>query len=318
MIKKFLLMLLMLMLTVSAFSAGNSEKSTDINKVEQITHIRLGVLPDVDSIPFVIADLNGYYGEEGIEVEIMQFKNPNDRDAAFQAGEIDLVISDLLAAAFSVNGGFDVRAVAATNGSYKLLTSAESGITSISDLTGKSIGISKNTIIEYATDKMLKAGGLSDSVIVKEIIPQIPVRLELLSNSRIDGATLAEPLATVSVTSGANVLTSTDKLGINPGILLAGTDYASENSKALTALFTAYNKAVDYLIETDKNEYIDSIISEMGFPPAAKEVMELPAYTKAAAPPEKEVKEVIEWLSSRQLIKKEYSFGELVDTSYLP
>jgi len=303
----------LIILSTAVFAGGAQETEKG-----SANGISIGLLPDVDSIPFVIADLNGYFEDEGIDVTLQQFKNPVDRDTAFQAGETTAVISDLLAAALSVNGGFKVKAVSMTNGSYKLLTAPDSPAKTIAGIEGMSLGISKNTIIEYATDKMLRTGGLTDEDIRKEIIPQIPVRLEMLQSGKIDGATLAEPLATISVTAGCSVLVSTDKLGINPGILLIGEDFLDENKAAVTSLYKAYNRAVEYLNSSEKEDYIDEVIEAMGFPPAAREVMELPAYTQAQAPPEGEVEEVVAWLLGRDLISKELSYDELVDSSCLP
>ncbi|MBI9107515.1 MAG: ABC transporter substrate-binding protein [Spirochaetales bacterium] len=303
----------LILLTSAAFAGGTQEPLPSA-----APEISIGLLPDVDSIPFVIADLKGYFEDEGISVTLQQFKNPVDRDTAFQAGETDAVISDLLSAALSINGGLKVRAVSQTNGSYKLLTAPGSPADTIVALKGMRLGISKNTIIEYATDKMLRTAGLTDADIRKEIIPQIPLRLEMLQSGKIDGATLAEPLATISVTAGCSVLISTDKLGINPGIVLIGQDFMAENRDAVTAMYRAYNRAVEYLAERDREDYIDGIIEAMGFPPAARDVMELPAYTKAQAPPAEEAAEVVSWLYGRGLIEKEFSYKELVDSSCLP
>ena len=311
--KLFILALSGLILLGGLSFAGGTQEAAD-----QAAEISVGLLPDVDSIPFVLAEINGYYEEEGVKVSLKQFKSPVDRDTAFQAGETKAVISDLLATALSVNGGFKVKAVSLTNGSYKLLVKPDSDVNSIADLKGQGLGISKNTIIEYATDKMLRTGGLSDSDIKKEIIPQIPVRLEMLQTGKIDGATLAEPLATISVLAGCSVLISTDKLGINPGIMLIDEDFLAGNKASVTAMYRAYNRAVDYINSTPKSEYIDAVIEAMGFPPAAKEVMELPAYTKAQAPPADEAAEVVSWLYNRELISKEFSYDELIDSSCLP
>jgi NitT/TauT family transport system substrate-binding protein len=301
--------ILLIFLTASLFAAGQAEDGASIS---------IGLLPDVDSIPFVLADINGYYEEEGLSVDIMQFKNPVDRDTAFQSGQTDAVISDLLAACLSLNGGFKVRVTSMTNGSYKLLTSPESKARSIRDLEGKSMGISKNTIIEYAADKMLATAGLTGDDIKKEIIPQIPLRLELLGAGKIDAAVLAEPLATAAVISGSRVLISTDKLDINPGILLVNKEFLDADKETLAAMYRAYNKAVAFINNNDKEGYIDDIIKAMGFPEAARDLMELPEYTPAAAPPENEIKDVSSWLYARDLIKKEYTYNELVDPSCLP
>ena len=115
--------------------------------------ITIGVLPDVDSAPIIIAQHNGYFEQEGADIKIEKFTSAMERDSALQAGAIDGAVSDILAAAFFEKGGFNVKITSMTNGSYKLL--AGPGIAGIKDLKGKSVAISSNTIIEYATDMML-------------------------------------------------------------------------------------------------------------------------------------------------------------------
>ena len=83
--------------------------------------ITIGVLPDVDSAPIIIAQHNGYFEQEGADVKIERFTSAMERDSALQAGAIDGAVSDILAAAFFENGGFNVKITSMTNGSYKLL-----------------------------------------------------------------------------------------------------------------------------------------------------------------------------------------------------
>ncbi len=315
-LKKTALLFLLVLQTAAIFARGNAEAPSQNNG--QLPEISIGILPDVDSIPVVIAHLNGYFEENGIKVQIQQFKNPVDRDTAFQAGDTNLVISDLLSAALFRNGGFKVKALSLTNGSYKMLAAPASGAENIQDMTGKSIGISKNTIIEYATDRMLAVSGLTGDDIKKEIIPQIPLRLQMLSAGQLDGATLPEPLATAAVSKGSTIIMSTDKLGINPGIILTKEDFIPANNAALSSFYRGYNMAVEYLKNTEKEQYIDKLIDFMGFPPAVRDNMQLPQYTNAAAPPQKEAAEVVEWLYARGLIEKEESYSALVDSSCLP
>ena len=295
--------------TARIFAGGEAETSGTV---------RIGILPDVDSVPFVIAQQKGYFESEGAEVELQQFMNPVSRDTAFQAGETDAVISDLLAAALSLNGGFDVKAAAMTSGSYKLLVSPGNRADSVADLDGMGIGISKNTIIEYALDRILESEGLPADYTGKEVIPQIPVRLEMLSADRIDGAVLAEPLATVAAGAGCRVLVSTDELGINPGIFLVDSSFMETERETLRAVFRAYNRAVNYLESAPRDEYIGDLVDTMKLPRAAEQLMKLPEYHPAAAVPADEVREVQKWLTERSLISREFSYSELADTSCLP
>ena len=297
--------LIMVMLTALSACSGK--------KLQAIT---VGVLPDVDSIPLIIADNNGYFKDENLEVKIQSFKSAMERDAALQTGNLDGAVSDILAAAFAKEGGFDVKITSKTDGSYKLLVGKDSGIVDMAGLKDKSVAISKNTIIEYATDRMLETAGMTGNDINKTAIPQIPTRLEMLQNGKIDAATLPEPLASVAMGNGAILLNSSDNLDINPGVLLFMTKTLNAKPDEIKAFYKAYNKAVDYLKTQDQSKYIDVLIEKAGFPPEVRDTIKLPAYSKAELPTEKDFNSVIDWLTKNNLIKGQYSFNDLVDPDF--
>lgn len=297
-----------------SFVACSSDRNDTSGSLETIS---IGVLPDVDSIPLIIADKNGYFKEEGVEVDIQHFKSAPDRDSALQSGNIDGAVSDILAAAFANDGGFKVKITSLTNGTYKLLVNKDKGIKDIQALKGKSIAISTNTIIEYATDKMLEEGGLKPEDVHKVAIPQIPTRLEMLQNGKIDAATLPDPLASVAVKDGAALLNSTDKMGINPGVLLFTQDAIDKKSASIKAMYGAYDKAVEYLKKEPVSSYADVLINDVGFPEGIEDSISLPAYTQVTLPSQKDFDDVIKWLTDKKLIKNSYEFEQLVDGRFV-
>ena len=139
----------------SAAGCGEEAASLSSNKQHQQDKLVIGTMPDIDSLPLVIAQEKGFFAEEGINVELQQFKSAMDRDAALQSGNLDGAVSDVLAVAFAKDGGFGVSVTSFTDGSYKLVASTDSGITTPQDLSGKDVAISRNTIIEYVTEHIL-------------------------------------------------------------------------------------------------------------------------------------------------------------------
>lgn len=309
---KRVVLLVIAALLLSGFTACGS--STPQKAPEPLT---LGVLPDVDSVPLVIAREKGYFEKEGVQVNIESFKSAPDRESALQSGKLDGAVSDMLAAAFSREGGFEVIITSMTNGSYKLLVGKDSGIKSFPDVKGKSVAISQNTIIEYATDAMLEKNGMTPEDINKVVVPQIPVRLEMLQNGKIDGATLPEPMATAAIAGGAKLLDSTDKMGISPGVLLFTKKACEAKAKEIQAFYRAYNLAADYLGKEPVDSYLDGVIKELGFPDSVKGAIALPAYTRAVLPPEEDFNRVTGWLTGKELIKKSYKFGDVADGRFL-
>ena len=306
--KKILLLSMLILALALAAGCGNSNDKTQ----KDLQPITIGLMPDTDSLPFIIAKEKGYFAEEGIEVNIQQYKSAMDRDSALQSGNLDGAVSDMLAVAFAKAGGFDVKVTSFTDGSYKLIASKDAGINNVKALAGKDVAVSRNTIIEYVTDQILAKEGMDSEIINKVIIPQIPTRLEMLQNGKLAAATLPEPMASIAVSNGCTYVTGSDELGINPGVIMFTAKTVDNKTAEIAAMYRAYNKAVDYLNNTSRDEYIDLVVEKGGFPPAAKEALKLPEYHKAALPKESDVTDCIKWLNNKGLVKEHFSYQDIV------
>ena len=205
-------------------------------KDAKLSKITIGLMPDTDSIPFIIAAERGYFAEEGVEVEFVPFKSAMERDAALQSGNLDGAISDLLAVIFARSGGFALHATSYTDGNYNLVAGGNTGISTAPDLHGKEIAISRNTIIEYVTDEILAVNGLNEREVSKVVIPQIPVRLEMLQSGNLAAAVLPEPMASVAVASGSRYVTGSGELGINPGVIVFADSAINEKADSIRAM----------------------------------------------------------------------------------
>jgi len=315
MYKKILSTILILTILISFAACSTEEQKNETSQGLQA--LTIGILPDVDSIPFIIAKHNGYFLEEGIDVKIEQFKSAMDRDSALQTGNIDGAVSDMLSVVFLNDNGFNVKITSKTNGSFKLIAGKASNISRLQDINDKSIGISKNTIIEYLTDRIMLDSNIAVDSSKKVAIPKIPTRLEMLQNGKIDMATLPEPLASVAIAKGNKVLSSSDKLGINPGIMLFTKNAIDSKAEEIKGLYRAYNKAVKYLEKEDLESYVDVLIKEAGFPEAIKDTLILPDYGEAAMPSKKEFIQVLDWLKSKNLTSSDYSLDEVCDSGFI-
>lgn len=276
-----------------------------------LSKITIGLMPDTDSIPFIIAAERGYFAEEGVEVELVPFKSAMERDAALQSGNLDGAISDLLAVIFARSGGFALHATSYTDGNYNLVAGSNTDISAAPDLHGKEIAISRNTIIEYVTDEILAVNGLNEREVSKVVIPQIPVRFEMLQSGNLAAAVLPEPMASVAVASGSRYVTGSGELGINPGVIVFADSAINEKADSIRAMYRAYNKSVEYLNHAPRAEYIDLVMEKSGFPAPARDALELKPYRPAGLPAEKDVEEAVHWVKSKELAG-DYRYDDLV------
>jgi len=310
---KKLLICFLIIVTSLVFIGCSKEKSASVPKKT----ITIGVMPDVESIPFIIAEKNGYFTKEGVQVKIEHFSSAKDRDSALQSGKLDGVITDILAVVFANEGGINLRIISKNDGNIELMSGKASGITSIKDLKGKSVAMSTNTIMEYSADKMLESGQLKPEDIKKIAVPPLPTRLEMLQGAKVDAAILPEPLAGLAIKNGAKVLNSTDQMANKAGAIAFTAKSLEENPNEIKAVFKAYNSAVEYLNKEPQSSYIDFVIQSQGFPAEIKDSIKLPKYAKAELPSEKIFNDVVKWLKDKNLIKGNYEYKALVDDKVL-
>lgn len=274
--------------------------------------ISFGMMSSIDAIPMIIAEEQGFFDKYNVEVDLQAFKNSKERDAAFQGGILDGIISDLIAIGLYNEANFDVKITGSTTGSFELL--ANPAIEAIGDLKGKKVIISKNTSIEYTLDKALESAGLTEKEIVKEEVPAIPTRLELLKNNQSAAAVLPEPFVTMGVSAGLKTITSTTELKIDPFITAFTQEAIDKKGKAIQAFYKAYDEAVEYLNSHEKEEYIDIVIEKIGYPEELKQQIELPTFRKNSIATDEDINSAFDWLRGKKLLTKDLQPKDVVST----
>ncbi|MDR2741570.1 MAG: ABC transporter substrate-binding protein [Treponema sp.] len=278
-----------------------------------VASLRVGIMPDADSLPLIVARDEGFFDREGVGVELIVFSNPQERDAAIQAGHLDGAISDLLAAAFFAAGGFDTRVTSLTDGRYGIVASPQSRIKNLSELRGKRIGLSTNTIIQYTVDAQLEAVGVAMTDYEAVSIPRMPLRLEMVLGGQIEGASLPEPLLSAAVAQGAVLLSTTDATGIDAGVLLFSRKVLDSRLESLRAFYRAYYQA-GLKINANPDAYRDYLVEKAAFPPAVRDAYQFVAYRKPVLPAASQIEQALKWLKTRKLLEADLKAEDLTDS----
>jgi NitT/TauT family transport system substrate-binding protein len=274
--------------------------------------LRLGVLPDADSLPLLVASEEGLFAAEGLEARLASFKTAVERDAALQAGAIDGAVSDLLAVALAVQGGFDVKATSLTDGRYGILVSPGSSVGSLGGLAGKSVGISSNTIIQYAAETMLLRAGVAQADIKSLAVPKIQLRMELLLAGKLDAACLPEPLLSVARAKGAALLAASDDAGLGAGVIVFSRAALDGRLPDIAAFYRAYWKAASK-INAAPEAYRSFLVDKAGFPAEVRDSFRFVAYKEPRLPSEADTGAVLAWMKAKGLLAKDIPASSLVD-----
>ena len=272
------------------------------------------MMSTLEGLPFVIAQKQGIYDSLGLKLNILRFNSANERDAAFQSGKIEGMITDYPSAAIIYAHHSNIKFVIRNEGYFCFIVSKESHIKQISQLTSTNIAVSRNTIIEYATDQLLKKNGIK--VVNKPEIGQIPLRLQMLQYGQIEASFLPDPFASIAMYKGHKSLISTQELGINSTGTAFNKKALIERSSEIKCLIEGYNLGIEYLQTHSQKDYAPALI-EMGVPENLTGLIALPAYKKASYPDIQEINTAISWLKSLNRISRSYPAEDLIDTTYI-
>ncbi len=299
-----------LMLTFGGCAAKNTTAGT-----EKPT-IRIGMMSSSDVIPYVLINENKLADKYNFTLDLQVFTSAKDRDAAFQAGELDGVLTDYVGVCMYQNAGFDVKITGITDGDYILVAGKNTGITNISQIKGKSIAISEKTLIDYTLDDILANNNMASNDVVKEIVPRIPDRLELLRNDKIDLGLLPEPFATLALNDGAVSLGSANQFGLYPAVSAFSKTALDKKTQAIRDLYKAYNEAVDYMNQTDIRKYEKTVIKAVGYPEEMIGKITVKKFRTSTLPPEKDVENAVQWASKKGLCKSDLKYDQLTYDVY--
>jgi NitT/TauT family transport system substrate-binding protein len=274
--------------------------------------LKLGIFADADSLPFLACEAEGDFVSEGIQVQLIRFQSAVERDSAFQAGALDGIISDVLAVLLSQQAGFSLRITSLTDGRYGIAAGPSSGVQSFSDLRGKQIAISSNTVIHYMVDTFLSKNGISSDTVSLMPVPKMPVRLEMLLGGQIAAAGMPEPFLTTAMTKGSKILAATDDLGLGAGVLVFSEKALSAKIETIQALYRAYWRAAQR-INASPDAYRPMLKEKLGFSKEASEAFVFVVYKKPRLPSENDVAMAAAWLRGKGLLKRDLGFNDSID-----
>jgi len=251
-------------------------------QAEEDTTLKVGLLPIMDALPFFVAQQQGYFEGEGINVEMVPVKSAQESNALLQAQEIDGVLTDLQTVALFNQETPQLKIIAIARRAYpdyphfRIVAAKGFEVNGPDDLAGVPVGISKNTIIEYLSDRLLAEYGLPADQIAVEEVSAIPVRFEMLMEGQLKAALLPEPLGSAALATGATlVVDDTQFPQYSQSILAFTTDTLGEQPNTTKAFLRAWNKAVAD-INQDPNAYRDVLIEKTNVPPMIQGTYDVP------------------------------------------
>ncbi len=291
--------------------------------METVT-LKIAVLPIIDTLPMYVAQQEGLFAKHGVNVELVPVASAPERDQLVAAQQADGMINETISDMLFNKDGVQVQAVryalrpAEGYGHFFILASAQSGITAPDGLKNVEIGVSQGTVIEYVTERLLQAEGLSADEIVTIPVPKIPDRMALLASGELQAGVLPDPLGALAVQSGA-VIVLDDSAHPEYGFSIYSfrKDVIDAHPEAIQGFLAAIDEAIA-LINADPTQYTD-ILSEAKIVPAPLlEAYKVPPFPAAAVPTEAEWNDALSWAKDKGMLDVDVSYTDSVNGSLLP
>jgi len=317
---KSLLLTLLINLTVIV----GVHTAADAQQDQNAKALKVALLPILDVFPFYVAESEGYFADLGVDVKAVPVASGLERDQLMQSGAIDGMLNEMITTANFNRNRVQVKSVISARKAYgdyplfRLLSAPGIKFSAASDLAGVPIGISKNTIIEYVTDRLLAAEGLEAKAIVKKSVPVIPERYQLLLQGQLKAATLPDPLAKSALTAGAgDIVDDSAYPGYSVSVLSFHINSLRNKAHAVRLFLKAWDRAAA-AINKNPEAFRGLLLKKIRVPKNIQQTYKIPPYPRREVPTAGQWADVMDWMTEKGLLTSALSYDDSITAEFLP
>ena len=297
--------------------------STTIFGAEEEKTLRLALLPIPDVLPVYVAQERGYFAEQGILVEALPVASAVERDQLLQAGRVDGMINEISGAANFNREQNRVKIVSIARSPignsplFRLLAAPGSHLKTVADLADVSIGISKNTIIEYISTRLLEAGGVGPEAIQYKSVPVLPERLQLLLSGQLQAVTLPDPLGASAIQVGAiEIVNDTALRSVSASVVTFTNDVLVKKAETVKKFMVAWDRACADL-NTDPAAFQSLMLKKNRMPKNIANDYQAPPLPRKVVPTKAQWDDVMAWMLEKKLLTTPLAYEGSVTSEFL-
>ncbi len=289
----------------------------------ELLKIKFGSIPALQSLPIYVAEDKGLFQKEGLDVEVIVFNTAAEKDIALASGGVDGCFADLVTPMAMKGNGQDIIIVAKNYDTrsdrrmFAIMTKPNSTYNSLSELANVPIAISSNSVVDYASERLMNQAGTPREKYATIESKNIGLRYQMLITGQLEAAALPEPLLTAALGKGARVLADDSGLGETQTVIVFSNKFAGSRPEAVKRFITAVNRAND-LIASDPDSVRSTMVEKNRLPVYLKDTFHVPRFSPLQAPDIDSVQKISKWLHERGILKSEITYEKIVDVKFLP
>lgn len=222
-----------------------------------LTHLTVNVYNYMSFLPFYIAQEEGYFTEQGLDVEFVKFDRTSDSIAAIAQGQLDVTAGiQVVSTLNAIAQGANIRIVAERGqiqtdcDQLVVMANAETASLTLDQMAGRSIAAEAETFYGYFLDRLLaESTDLTIDDLEMLVLPK-PTLGEALASGEVDFVSTSEPYITqYSTLNQGTVWANAKELmpGEQLGVIMFGPTLLVDNPDAGKRFMVAYMQGVrDY------------------------------------------------------------------------
>ena len=309
---------------IIVISIAGFHSETGAQQEKKAEPLKVALLPILDVFPFYVAESEGYFVDLGVDVKAVPVASGLERDQLMQSGAIDGMLNEMITTANFNRNRVQVKSVISARKAYgdyplfRLLSAPGIKFSATKDLAGVPIGISKNTIIEYVTDRLLAVEGLEAKAIVKKSVPVIPERYQLLLQGQLKAATLPDPLAKSALAAGAGEIVDDSAYpGYSVSVLSFHINSLRNKAHAVRLFLKAWDRAAA-AINKNPEAFRGLLLKKIRVPKNIQQAYKIPPYPRREVPNAGQWADVMDWMTDKGLLTSALSYDGSITAEFLP
>ena len=224
---------------------------------QETATVTLGVIPIIDVAPVYLGQEQGFFEEQGIELEISAGQGGAAIIPGIVGGSLDVGFTNNLSLVIASATGLPLQIAASgvdSTGDPALdpftISTADDSITRPADLAGKRVAVNAvNSIGDAVVKASVEADG-GDPGSIQFVELAFPNMTAAMTAGDVDAAWIVEPFVTIGAPQGVRVLTTplldfTD-IDVELSTYATSTQFAAENEDVLKRFKTAMDQSLEY------------------------------------------------------------------------
>ena len=224
--------------------------------------LKVAVTPTLDCLPLYVADEEGWFAREGVDVALCPYQAQMDQDTALLRHHVDGMTTDRERLKWIERQGGKVEEVATTSLKWQLLTYRVARIRQLRQLDEEMIAMTRYSATDMLAQKVIDSVGLKPERVFRIQVNDVAIRLAMLETGVIDAVLLPEPQATQGRNGGHFMLMDTDSLGLQLGVIVFTKEALADTLRRqqVDRFLKVYDMARDSIAANGLKRYRDLIV----------------------------------------------------------